>query len=229
MPAAGPRGGHSSFATASSTLYAAYGAEPRRPPRLELGRVVTEFDSALTIDSHLVAVPVTRPSPMAPARPRHEDLGCGRPVSLLPVRGARRTHSSRRSAAAVGLGGEPRWLMAAAAVGRRGRSGGFANPYAGVPPQGRRVYAQGESNGAPSESDRNGHKEPRTVDELMEAYPRCTSFFKLVTVVLCLGLCFLSAKGDPRAALMVTTSKDAAEVYKFLCDVLLILKKLFFP
>uniref|UniRef100_M8BNZ5 Uncharacterized protein n=1 Tax=Aegilops tauschii TaxID=37682 RepID=M8BNZ5_AEGTA len=77
---------------------------------------------------------------------------------------------------------------------------------------GRRVYAQGESNGAPSESDRNGHKEPRTVDELMEAYPRCTSFFKLVTVVLCLGLCFLSAKGDPRAALMVTTSKDAAEV-----------------
>ncbi|XP_037431195.1 uncharacterized protein LOC125556285 [Triticum urartu] len=143
MPAAGPRGGHPSFATAPSTLYAAYGAEPRRPPRLELGRVVTEFDSALTIDSHLVAVPVTRPSPMAPARPRHEHLGCGRPVSLLPLRGARRTHSSRRSAAAVGLGGEPRWQIAAAAVGRRGRSGGFGNPYAGVPPQGRRVYAQG--------------------------------------------------------------------------------------
>nr|XP_040246491.1 uncharacterized protein LOC109747867 isoform X2 [Aegilops tauschii subsp. strangulata] len=86
MPAAGPHGGHLPFATAPSTLYAAYGAEPRRPPRLEFGRVVTEFDSALTIDSHLVRVPVTRPSSMAPAGPCYEHLGCGRPVSLLPLR-----------------------------------------------------------------------------------------------------------------------------------------------
>ncbi|XP_044393330.1 uncharacterized protein [Triticum aestivum] len=222
MPAAGPRGGHLPLATARSAISAAHGG-------LGSAGVVTGLDPALEISSRAVGLGPARSASMIQARPNGH-LACGRRVSHLPLRGFR-PGGTHRSAAAVGFGGAPRWLVAAAAAAGGGGSGSFGRTFAGVPLHIQAVYspsrAQAVDKGAPS--DDKGEEKLSPIDEFNEVHPRLSAGCKLVAMGMCVVFCYISAKGDPRATLLVTTLKDAGEVSKFLADVLVLLKKLFFP